>query len=97
MSTPIAKEKLEKALERLESAIESKISTLEAENSRLRAEVVKLKADVKKLSEAPVAPTMSLTDIVLEEPPSLVAKPQNSNDQLSDVHLSLSKLKRLVS
>lgn len=100
MSTEAPKERLEKALERLESAIESKISALESENSKLRAEVIKLKSDVKKLSETPVkhtAPIMTLTDIAPEEPPSLMAKPQNGNEQLSDVHLSLSKLKRLVS
>ena len=91
---------MEKALERLERAIESKISALESENSKLRAEVIKLKSDVKKLSETPIkpiAPTMTLTDIAPEEPSSFMAKLQNSNEQPSDVHLSLSKLKRLVS
>lgn len=95
----IVKEKLEKALERLESAIERRISALESENSRLRAEVAKLSGELKGFSEnstKPITTTMSLTDIISQEPP-LVARPHNDSEQLSDVHLSLSKLKRLVS
>ncbi|MCE2991930.1 MAG: hypothetical protein LW825_03270 [Candidatus Jidaibacter sp.] len=100
MSTVLVKEKLEKALERLENAIEVKISALESENSKLRAEVVKLKSEIKKFSDqskntASNSIEATTADSILKQKP-LSASPQDI-EHTSDVQLSLSKLKRLVS
>ncbi len=97
MEKPTSKEKLEKALERLEDAIETKISILESENSKLRAEVIKLKCELKKLSEPLANAAPIVTDATSKMPSPLKAQAQNTNEQLSDVQLSLAKLKRLVS
>ncbi|MDF3046993.1 MAG: hypothetical protein K0R73_111 [Candidatus Midichloriaceae bacterium] len=100
MSTALVKEKLEKALERLENAIEVKISALESENSKLRAEIIKLKLELKKLPEQPKSfvagdAEMPVADNAFKQKP-LSAIPQDI-EQVADVQLSLSKLKRLVS
>ncbi len=104
MNTPKARDILEKALKHLEDVVERKLSYLESENTKLKAEVVKLKSELKKISDTSLQKNLE-PDIPLFESAStnlphahapLVAQPPQQ-EILSDVHISLSKLKRLVS
>lgn len=103
MPTLQIKDRITKAIEHLEKSLANKISSLEFENSKLREEIVKLKNVQKKSNESSLhdhPPTIKLSS----SGGSIGTYPKvdevNNPDKgltRSNVELSLSKLKKLVS
>jgi hypothetical protein len=105
MSLSKAKDRLKQSLAHLECVIERKFSSLALENNQLKAEIAKLKNEIGQMSRAQPKEGVCVSELnpnlapdastrINANSPTLNLPDQKS---LSDVQISLSKLKRLVS